>query len=194
MATIDQLNYDSGIQIQNYTSVIDYFATTEGTAFAASYSTDIVEKIKRALIFHRQLRLFLSAVHEQLVASREALQSVNEKYEAAIRDLKQACRSKSAVPVDQVYPHFMNLATVWTSYRDTLFLLALRQGILETLDYFVRESDRRYSVPVEILASIEASRARGVVTLRSVDPEPKLDADIVKTGITGAMRIAYIGC
>ena len=40
---------------------------------------------------------------EQLSSGRDLLQSLNEKFDTAVRDLKVTCRAKSAVPVDQVY-------------------------------------------------------------------------------------------
>lgn len=58
---------------------------------------------------------------------------MNQKYNETLNELKFVCKSKSAVPVDQVYPLFISLATLWYGWFDHLFLLSFRRGIADTL-------------------------------------------------------------
>ncbi|KAI8801190.1 hypothetical protein BJ742DRAFT_779542 [Cladochytrium replicatum] len=92
-----------------------------------------LSRVKSALIFRRQLLIYLDALQEQGEKSRKTLSQLTERFDEAIRDLKATCRSKTAVPVDQVYPLFILLATLWSNWLDELFLLAFRRGVLETI-------------------------------------------------------------
>ena len=76
----------------------------------------------------------------------------------------------------------MNLAAMWTSFQDTLFLLALRRGILETLEYFSRESERRYPVPEEELAAARAAQEKGTFKMRPLEPESLEEKEIIRIG------------
>lgn len=86
-----------------------------------------------ALAFQRQYLLYLDALQEQVDSSGMMMESMRTRFDDILKDLQFVCKSKSAVPVDQVYPLFISLATLWYSWFDLLFLLAFRRGIVETL-------------------------------------------------------------
>ncbi|KAI9216535.1 hypothetical protein BC828DRAFT_393380, partial [Blastocladiella britannica] len=89
--------------------------------------------LTNALTFYRQLLIYLDAVREQIEASSAALKQLDDRMAACLADLAHACRARSAVPVDQVYPKFMELAVVWQGFQDELFLDAFRRGVLDTV-------------------------------------------------------------
>ncbi|ORZ35109.1 hypothetical protein BCR44DRAFT_1435103 [Catenaria anguillulae PL171] len=89
--------------------------------------------LTQCLTFYRQLLIYLDAIREQLENSSSALRALDDRMATCLADLTNACRARSAVPVDQVYPKFMELAVVWQGFQDELFLDAFRRGVLDTL-------------------------------------------------------------
>jgi hypothetical protein len=145
-----------------------------------------LDPLKHALILRRQVLLYLDALHEQMQQGKQHLVSLKEKFDGSIDDLKATCRAKAAVPVDQVYPLFMTLSAIWTSFQDTLFIFALRHGIVETLEYFIRQSDEVTTVPKDILelaqkATTEANDA-AYKYVRKPEAESESDKVIIEKG------------
>ena len=93
----------------------------------------IANLFTQALAFQRQYLLYLDALQEQVDSSGVMMDTMRIRFDEILKDLQFVCKSKSAVPVDQVYPLFISLATLWYSWFDVLFLLAFRRGIVETL-------------------------------------------------------------
>ncbi|KNE63533.1 hypothetical protein AMAG_08649 [Allomyces macrogynus ATCC 38327] len=106
------------------------------SAEPAVVAPDVSARMATALVFYRQLLIYLDSVREQIEASSAALRALDDKMAASLRDLAAACRARAAVPVDHVYPRFMELAALWRGFQDELFLDAFRRGILDTLALF----------------------------------------------------------
>jgi hypothetical protein len=85
------------------------------------------------LVFYRQLLIYVDTIREHIESSSIALRSLDDRMISCLKDLTQACRARSAVPVDQVYPKFMELAAIWQGFQDELFLDAFRRGVLDTI-------------------------------------------------------------
>jgi len=47
--------------------------------------------------------MYLDALNDQLNKSKKVLDIVDSKFESTLAELKTVCKSKTAVPVDQVY-------------------------------------------------------------------------------------------
>ncbi|OUM68245.1 hypothetical protein PIROE2DRAFT_4125, partial [Piromyces sp. E2] len=119
--------------IQKYSALIDYAEDSN-----IEFEDCPLSNIKNALIFRRQYLMYLDALNDQLSKSKKVLDIVDKKFESTLAELKSVCKSKTAVPVDQVYPQFMTLSNLWMSWQDELYLLALRRGITETIKSFAQ--------------------------------------------------------
>ncbi|KAI9183217.1 hypothetical protein H9P43_004134 [Blastocladiella emersonii ATCC 22665] len=106
---------------------------TNGSPSAADGTSSLSQYLASTLTFYRQLLIYLDAVREQIEASSAALRALDDRMAGCLQDLAAACKARSAVPVDQVYPKFMELAVVWQGFQDELFLDAFRRGVLDTV-------------------------------------------------------------
>ncbi|KAJ3053219.1 hypothetical protein HK097_004771 [Rhizophlyctis rosea] len=136
--------------IQTYTAVIDYVDKSP-----RAESTEVSPtRLRSALVFRRQYLMYLDALQEQITRSRTTLVALSERFDETVRDLKNTCKAKTAVPVDQVYPQFIALANLWSSWHDELFLLAFRRGILDTIMGDSRNFEMK--IPDEVLSAAES--------------------------------------
>jgi hypothetical protein len=111
------------------------------------------------------------------------LASIGEKFEDTIQELKKTCKSKTAVPVDQVYPLFMQLAHLWSSWTDELFLLAFRRGILTQLESHC--DSFTVDIPSEVVTECELYR-------KDIEPELLEDNKIVARAAELMARLASV--
>ncbi|KAH9264169.1 hypothetical protein BASA83_012367 [Batrachochytrium salamandrivorans] len=135
--------------IQRYKAVLDYKDATTNS----EVSEESAERIRCALIFRRQHLIYLDAIQEQITKAQEVLVLIGEKFDETIRELKSTCKSKTAVPVDQVYPQFIRLFSLWSNWTDELFLLAFRRGVLDQISYFASSFNVEVSSLVETLSA-----------------------------------------
>ncbi|KAJ3329679.1 hypothetical protein HDU76_007401 [Blyttiomyces sp. JEL0837] len=152
--------------IQTYMAVIDY--TTKALELELSPSS--INKVKTAIVFYRQYLMYLDALHDQVSRTRESLQALGQRYDDTINDLKATCKSKTAVPVDQVYPQFIALANMWSTWMDELFLLAFRRGIIDQIDYHAKSF--QLSIPEKTLQESESFK-------KDIEPEMLSEGDII---------------
>ncbi|KAJ1515533.1 hypothetical protein HMI56_003927 [Coelomomyces lativittatus] len=92
-----------------------------------------VGRVLDAIIFYRQLLIYMDALKAQIQKSSSVLSTLDEKMTEQLNLLQSACKSRMAVPVDQVYPLFMTLYSIWEAFQDELFLNAFRRGVLDRL-------------------------------------------------------------
>lgn len=71
----------------------------------------------------------------------EELRHLNKDFAAGINLLRLTCRSKSAVPVEQVYPQFLALAPLWMQYEEIYGLVAGYGSLARSLQYFTINAD-----------------------------------------------------
>lgn len=116
----------------------------------------ILELVRKSLALRRQYLTYLDAVHDQTNSSNQFLTALATKFESALQTLKITCRSKSTVPVDQVYPQFIQLSKFWGEWMDELFLLVFRRGIVDALKTHLRNT---IEIPNEITRAAESFRA-----------------------------------
>ncbi|KAJ3403922.1 hypothetical protein HDV05_007450, partial [Chytridiales sp. JEL 0842] len=110
-------------------------------------------------------------IQEQTLKSRETLSQLGQKFDSTLQALKATCKSKTAVPVDQVYPHFITLSTLWTLFNDHLFLLSFRRGILDKL----RTHSTSFSNPLPNSILEKAEKYK-----REIEPPILSDSEIVE--------------
>lgn len=96
---VGQATTDTEESIQLYQAIIDLAAKSP-----SSIPEDLsILNVKQALVFKRQLLLYLDALQDQMIRSRSTLLSLSTKFDKSVIELKATCRAKTAVPVDQVY-------------------------------------------------------------------------------------------
>ncbi|KAI9012746.1 hypothetical protein BC832DRAFT_589731 [Gaertneriomyces semiglobifer] len=128
---VGDLTRDTEETIQTYLALADY----ADTAPRPELGNLSLPKLRSAIVFRRELLIYVDALQEQTMDSRQTLSDLANKFEEVVRDLKITCRAKTAVPVDQVYPQFILLSNLWNGYMDELFLLSFRKGICHTLQW-----------------------------------------------------------
>nr|KAJ3420559.1 hypothetical protein HK105_005531 [Polyrhizophydium stewartii] len=145
--------------------------------------SDFANRIRAGLVFRRQYLIYLDALQEQVMKSRQTLVSIGERFDDGMRELKMTCKSKTAVPVDQVYPQFIMLSNLWSNWTDELFLLAFRRGIVDQLDFFARSFSIEISPLVDSL--IERYRA-------DIEPEILPESEVITKAATTMTTVAMI--
>ncbi|KAJ3119100.1 hypothetical protein HDU96_000015 [Phlyctochytrium bullatum] len=170
---LQELTSDVGIQttrvedeIQLYLAILDSASKSMSPKLNAAF----LERLRSSLVFKRQYLMYLDALQEQAEETRRVLAQLSDNFDEIIRDLKATCKAKTAVPVDQVYPQFIALSSLWTKYMDELFYIAFRRGILDTIDFHSRSFD--LSIPKEVAEEAEPFR-------RELEPEILPESDIV---------------
>ncbi|KAJ3224253.1 hypothetical protein HK099_008709 [Clydaea vesicula] len=129
--TVGQLTTETETFIQVYSGAIDYL-----TKFPEEQFEEVsLPNIKSALAFRRQLLMYLDALQDQMIRSRSTLLTLSNKFDSSVQELKTICRAKTAVAVDQVYPHFLLLSSLWINWLDELFLLSFRRGLIDVLEF-----------------------------------------------------------
>ena len=94
---------------------------------------EILVRLKEGLTFSYQFLTYLKTLDENRLSSDKVLQSNMARFKDCLRELKGTCKSKTAVPVDHVYPQFMLLSTCWNNLKDELFFLEFRRNLLTRL-------------------------------------------------------------
>jgi hypothetical protein len=136
-----------------------------------------------SLLFRRQYLLYLDAIMQETIQSQSHINQLQFKYEQTIDELKFACKSKSAVPVDQVYPLFIVLASTWYSFYDELFLISFKRGIMETL----QKSSSMFEITI---TPILRTLAEGFKT--EIEPEIVSDQEIINNALVLMTEIGMI--
>lgn len=86
-------------QIQQFHAIIEYYKKTPNS----EVSEDLHVKIRPALVLLRQYLIYLDVLQEQVDTARKNLSGMDAKFNETFKTLKTVCKSKTAVPVDQVY-------------------------------------------------------------------------------------------
>lgn len=95
-----------------------------------------VELLKEAIINCRQNETFLRIVLHDVIHCAQQVESLEGQLSARMQQLQVTIQSKTAVPTAQVYPQFMHLAQIWTSFQDEMVLLSVLSNILVSLEPF----------------------------------------------------------
>ncbi|KXS12612.1 UPF0704 protein C6orf165 [Gonapodya prolifera JEL478] len=140
----------------------------------------LLAQIIASSTFHRQLLIYLDALSKQVREGERTAASLAQRFSSTVAELKAACRARTAVPVDQVYPHFLSLAALWTGYRDELFLVAFRKSIVDTMQHHAGAF--AVTVPPDV-----QDKAKG---LAAPPLEPAMvDDDTIATRATSLMTV-----
>jgi len=95
-----------------------------------------LDKVRDVQINGRQHEAFLSLLLSDVKNCKYQIESLQSQYASRMDALKETVASKTAVPTSQVYPQFINLAHIWTSFQDEMVLLSVLSNIFASLDQF----------------------------------------------------------
>jgi hypothetical protein len=66
-------------------------------------ASKLKEEAKKILIFRRQLSLYIDALEEQMLHTKQHLITLHEKYLTAVSEIKNTCRNKKCLPVEEIF-------------------------------------------------------------------------------------------
>ncbi|KAL5032977.1 hypothetical protein BDV3_001497 [Batrachochytrium dendrobatidis] len=165
--------------VQQYKAVLDY----ENSTPDSEVTPEIAERVRCALVFRRQYLVYLDALQEQVSKARQMLISIGEKFDSTMQELKATCKSKTAVPVGQVYPQFIMIYDLWSNWTDELFLLAFKRGILDQLNNY----SMSFTVEIPSLVDTLSMQFRA-----DIEPEILPENEVIEKAAVTMVSIAMV--
>ncbi len=86
--------------------------------------------LKSSLVFYRQLYRYLKQMDQEIKHTETLLKHLNNTFNQTIAGLKTLCKSRTAIPVEQVYPLFVELSKFWSQWRDLKYLIPVKLEVL----------------------------------------------------------------
>ncbi|NWV32320.1 CF206 protein, partial [Grantiella picta] len=93
-------------------------------------------KLKEALFNFRQYEAFLCILLSDAITSAQEVESLNVQFEAAMMILKNTMQDKTSIDSKEVFPLFVELSKLWTSYQDERLLLSFLTNMIDNLQQF----------------------------------------------------------
>ncbi|XP_005101930.1 cilia- and flagella-associated protein 206 [Aplysia californica] len=97
-----------------------------------------IQLLKEALINTRQHETFLRIILNDVISCAHQVGHLQGQLAIRMKQLQATVQSKTAVPTAQVYPQFIHLAQLWSSFQDEMVLLSVLSNILASLEPFTR--------------------------------------------------------
>eukprot|EP01135_Chromosphaera_perkinsii_P010353 Nk52_evm25s2118 gene=Nk52_evmTU25s2118 len=91
-----------------------------------------------ALINARQSGGLFKVILGDVLRARQTVSNLESKFQGHIESLKESVKSKTAVPTEQVFPHFAALAMLWSNFQDEMFVISLRADVIVKLLGFTK--------------------------------------------------------
>ncbi|BFY99039.1 hypothetical protein BsWGS_02079 [Bradybaena similaris] len=95
-----------------------------------------IKLLKEALINRRQHETFLKIILNDVITCAHQVEQLENQLAVRMDQLKATVQTKTAVPTAQVYPQFIHLAQLWSSFQDEMVLLSVLSNIVASLDPF----------------------------------------------------------
>ncbi|NXR26549.1 CF206 protein, partial [Cinclus mexicanus] len=109
-------------------------------------------KLKEALFNVRQYEAFLCILQSNAITSGQEVESLNVQFEAAMMVLKNTVENKTSIEFKEVFPLFMELSKLWTSFQDEMLLLSFLTNMANHLQQFLEIQSQLF--PEEMLTSL----------------------------------------
>ncbi|KAM4866543.1 cilia- and flagella-associated protein 206 isoform 1-T3 [Thomomys bottae] len=93
--------------------------------------------IKEALYNVRQYEIFLQIILSDIISCAQEVELMIRQLGAQMELLKTTVKSKTAVPTSQVFPIFIALANLWTSFQDETVLISVLSNLTTHLEPFL---------------------------------------------------------
>jgi len=122
---------------QKYTSIYE----SVDFALLDKEDEDRIEKIRKFIIYYRQILTYLSMLSDDLHNSASIVENLAGTYEKEVRYLMDLFEKKSAISKEQVYPRFENLAKLYTKFQEQTFINDIRENVFHKLQNYVNSTD-----------------------------------------------------
>ncbi|NXW69445.1 CF206 protein, partial [Hirundo rustica] len=116
------------------------------------YSQLSTFKLKEALFNVRQYEAFLCILQSNAITSAQEVESLDIKFEEAMMVLKNTMQDKTSIESKEVFPLFMELSKLWTSYQNEMLLLSFLTNMADNLQQFLEIQSQLF--PEEMLTSL----------------------------------------
>lgn len=96
-------------------------------------SSQQIEAYKEELTYKRQFLIYILELKSDVQISESNIESLEQKYQKEISDLKNLIGNKSSIPKDQVYPKFDSLSQIYSQLLEEKNLAVLRKELFKVL-------------------------------------------------------------
>uniref|UniRef100_A0A8D0DW11 Cilia- and flagella-associated protein 206 n=1 Tax=Salvator merianae TaxID=96440 RepID=A0A8D0DW11_SALMN len=96
-----------------------------------------VTMLKEVLYNVRQHEAFLCIILSDVITCAQEVDIMQKQFAAEMEQLKNIVRSKTAVPTSLVYPVFIALSNLWTSFQDEILVLSFLNNLTINLQQFL---------------------------------------------------------
>ncbi|XP_017394400.1 cilia- and flagella-associated protein 206 isoform X1 [Cebus imitator] len=93
--------------------------------------------LKEALYNIRQCEVFLQIILSDIITGAQEVEMMTKQLGAHLEQLKMTVKSKTAVPTSQVFPIFIALSTLWTSFQDETVIVGVLSNLFTHLQPFL---------------------------------------------------------
>uniref|UniRef100_A0A8D2D656 Cilia- and flagella-associated protein 206 n=1 Tax=Sciurus vulgaris TaxID=55149 RepID=A0A8D2D656_SCIVU len=93
--------------------------------------------LKEALYNVRQYEIFLQIILSDIITCAQEVEIMIKQLGAQLEHLKSTIKSRTAVPTSQVFPIFIALASLWTSFQDETVLISVLSSLTSHLEPFL---------------------------------------------------------
>ncbi|NWV24317.1 CF206 protein, partial [Origma solitaria] len=100
------------------------------------YSQLCAFKLKEAVFNFRQYEAFLCILLSDAITSAREVESLNVQFEATMMVLKNTMQDKTYIDSKDVFPLFIELSKLWTSFQDEMLLVSFLTNMIDNLQQF----------------------------------------------------------
>ncbi|XP_044277939.1 cilia- and flagella-associated protein 206 [Varanus komodoensis] len=93
--------------------------------------------LKEVLYNVRQHEAFLCVILSDVITCAQEVDMMDKQFAAQMEELKNIVRAKTAVPTSLVYPIFIELSNLWTSFQDEILVLSFLNNLTISLQQFL---------------------------------------------------------
>ncbi|XP_032537839.1 cilia- and flagella-associated protein 206 isoform X1 [Chiroxiphia lanceolata] len=108
-------------------------------------------KLKEALFNVRQYEAFLCILMSDAITSAQEVETLSVQFAATMMQLKNSVQDKISVDSKEVFPLFLELSKLWTSFQDEMLLLSFLTSMTSNLQQFLEIQSQLF--PEEVLTS-----------------------------------------
>ncbi|KAL7987915.1 hypothetical protein Chor_006834 [Crotalus horridus] len=93
--------------------------------------------LKEALYNVRQHEAFLCLILSDIITCAQEVEMMQKEFAAEMEQVNNIVKSKTAVPTSLVYPVFIGLSNLWTSFQDEILVLSFLNNLTVSLQQFL---------------------------------------------------------
>ncbi|KFP82204.1 PREDICTED: UPF0704 protein C6orf165 homolog [Apaloderma vittatum] len=109
-------------------------------------------EIKAALFNVRQHEAFLCILLSDAITSAQEVEKMNVQFVATMEQLKNTVQDEVSIDTKDVFPLFVALSNLWTSFQDEILLLSFLRNMTKDLQQFSEIQSQLF--PEEVLTSL----------------------------------------